>query len=139
MRVGNPLSTAVERDKFENRSNEFFESEIVNTQQAIPASDQQGPLPPRGATTIVSVVNKSDGAIPTVIKPRRDLWDEAFAKLSQDRKDLLSKIEKLQAPEEAFTKLTIHKKDSISKVGRPQASKTVVQVVEQTKQSILIC
>lgn len=74
---------------------------------------QQGPLPCGAAAPDLPVANRPQEAVSGDAKHTRDLWEEAFTKLDEDKKSLLAKIAK------------------------PQGSTVVEQVAEQTKKSYI--
>ena len=79
--------------------NQLQHSGSVSTPKAAATVDQQGSLPPGGAILSMPVANKPNEAVPTVVKQNKALWDEAFARLDQKKKDQLSTITEPQRPE----------------------------------------
>ena len=76
----------------------LVESGCGNTNDTVPAVAQQASPKSNAAASDLPVVNKPDKAVPGDAKRSRDLWEEAFKKLNQDKKDLLSKLENSQGP-----------------------------------------
>ena len=79
--------------------NQLQHSDSVRTPKTAATIDQQGSLPPEGAILSMPVANKPNEAVPAVAEQSRVLWDEAFARLDQKKKDLFSNITEPQGPE----------------------------------------
>ena len=90
--------TIIEQDSFPLRSDHSSELDSNNTHEPAHATVQQSLLLPGGEDSGVHTVYKLDEAVQEDAKPRRDLWEEAFAKLDKDERNQFSAIEEPQGP-----------------------------------------
>ena len=66
---------------------------------AVPISTEHIPLRLRPTASPKSAVDSPDDGPPATVRVNRNLWEEAFAKLDDVQRDLLSKIEQPRGPE----------------------------------------
>ena len=90
------VSPAKEPDQLHLRLSNSNENEVTDSEEVVPVIAQQDPLLRDGAISAVPKANRLDEAVPADAKQTRDLWKEAYAKLSKDKQDLLSKMEEPQ-------------------------------------------
>ena len=90
--------TTVERDQPAHRSNDSRESEVVSAHDVDATGFQQDLSPSGTAITSAPIINKPDKAVRANVKLRRDLWEEASAKLDKSKQDLLCEIENPHGP-----------------------------------------
>ena len=96
-KVGNSqqqVNTSKRPARTQHPSNSSKISAVGNPHEDIPAVAEHGSLLAEEAAPSLSKSSEQVENIP--VTPRRDLWKEAHEKLSQDKKDCLSKIEKVE-------------------------------------------
>ena len=99
--IGTPHTnapTTLQRDQSAHRSNDSRESEVVNAHEVDATGFQQDLSPSGTAITSSPIINKPDKAVRANVKLRRDLWEEAFAKLDKGKQDILCEIENPHGP-----------------------------------------
>ena len=97
--VANSQSTTpanAEPDNLQHHSSTSDTSAVGTPHEAIPAVAEHGSLLAEEATPGLSDSSEQFENLPEGSAPRRDLWKEAHEKLSQDKQDLLSKIETVE-------------------------------------------
>ena len=90
------VSTSERLDRTQHRLASSNISAAGNPHEAIRAAAEHGSVPAEGSALGLPKSNRLDEEIPVDAKPRRDLWKEAYEKLSQPKQNLLSKIEKVE-------------------------------------------
>ena len=99
--IGTPhttASTTAERGQLAHRSNDLRECEVVNVYE-VDATGSQLVLPrPGTAVSGLPMTDEPGKAVGATVKPRRDLWEEAFTKLDKGKQDLLCKFEISHGP-----------------------------------------
>ena len=90
--------TTVERDQSGHRSNDSRESEVVNAHDVDATGFQQDLSPSGTAIPTSPIINEPDKAVRANVKLRRDLWEEAFARLDKGKQDLLCEIKNPHGP-----------------------------------------
>ena len=134
------VSTAKKLDELHLRLSDSNENEVTESEEVVPAVAQQGPLLRDGAISAVPKANKLDEVVPADAKQSRDLWKEAYAKLSKDKQDLLSKIVEHQGRsvvekvteqiEQSYCKLEGKRWKMASKKGFESALKSILKCKE---------
>ena len=88
--------TSSEPANLQHRSGESDESKVDDPHGMIPFDAKLGSVLAEGIAPGSPKSTKLDEELSLDAKPRRDLWKEAHERLSQDKQDLLSKIEKVE-------------------------------------------